>query len=38
MIAINIFSESGSFQRNHFHCLKCGKLFELNGCLERLEN
>jgi len=26
----------GKAHHHHFHCLKCGKLFELEGCLERL--
>jgi Fur family transcriptional regulator, ferric uptake regulator len=26
----------GKAHHHHFHCLKCGKLFELDGCLERL--
>src|ERR1700751_1046071 len=26
----------GKAHHHHFHCLKCGKLFELSGCLERL--
>jgi Fur family transcriptional regulator, ferric uptake regulator len=28
----------GKAHHHHFHCLKCGKLFELEGCLERLGN
>jgi Fur family transcriptional regulator, ferric uptake regulator len=26
----------GKAHHHHFHCLKCGKLFELDECLERL--
>jgi Fur family ferric uptake transcriptional regulator len=26
----------GKAHHHHFHCLKCQKLFELEGCLERL--
>lgn len=26
----------GKAHHHHFHCLKCGKLFGLDGCLERL--
>ena len=26
----------GKAHHHHFHCLKCGRLLELNGCLERL--
>jgi Fur family transcriptional regulator, ferric uptake regulator len=26
----------GKAHHHHFHCLKCGKLFELDGCLEHL--
>jgi len=26
----------GKAHHHHFHCLRCGKLFELDGCLERL--
>ena len=28
----------GKEHHHHFHCLKCGRLLELNGCLERLGN
>jgi Fur family ferric uptake transcriptional regulator len=27
----------GKAHHHHFHCLKCQRLFELNGCLEHLE-
>jgi Fur family transcriptional regulator, ferric uptake regulator len=27
----------GNAHHHHFHCLKCGKLFELEGCLKNLE-
>jgi len=26
----------GKAHHHHFHCLRCGKLFELDGCLEHL--
>ena len=26
----------GKNHHHHFHCLKCGRLFELDGCLEQL--